>query len=151
MRVLDQPVDEGNELRADLGVGERGLDVDEAPNDVLHRLLLAVLVGHAACEEHLHAGRALVDVEVERLVTERVREDEVVDRRLGRIRLLQDVQVDEEERQRSQALLPIDDEVSNILVTNDDRAEEVVAVLLDVAQLVLRSPVVVELVNEVLE
>ncbi len=45
--------------------------------------------------------------------------------------LLEVVQVDKQECQCRQALLPVDDEVLAVLVADDDRAEEVMPVLFD--------------------
>lgn len=81
---------------------------------------------------------------------ELVREDQVIDGRPAVALTLQIVQVDEEQCQRSEPLLAVDDEVLAVLVADDDGAEEVVAVVLDVAEFVVLAPVVVELVDQVL-
>ena len=104
-----------------------------------------------ALVERLHAGGALRDVEVERPLAELLREDQLGDLALllGVLELV--LEEDQEQRQRGQPLLAVDDELLAVLVADDDRAEEVVAVVGHGAALVAFLVALQELGGEVVD
>ena len=150
--VLDQPVHEVRKRGALELLGEELLDVGVPGDDVRDATPTRSASGELlALVERLHAAGALGDVEVERPLAVLLREDQFGDLPLllGVLDLV--LQVDEEQRQRRQPLLAVDDELLAVLVADDDRAEEVVAVLGDRAALVALLVAVQELAPQVVE
>src|SRR6516164_4066486 len=79
-------------------------------------------------EKRLHAGLALWDIEVEGALAVLLGIDQVGDlSSLGRVLQFAE-QEDQHQRQGCKPLLAVDDKLDAVLVANDDRPEEVVAV-----------------------
>ena len=129
--LREQPVDECGEPVAEFGrqVGRPRCRV--AGEDRLDRLLLAVRGERLAVEQRLDDGSPFRDVEVELLLAVVVGVDQRLDRRRDRQASLHGgaVQVDQQQRQRCDPLLPVDQVLLAAAGGDDDRAEEVVAVL----------------------
>ena len=99
--------------------------------------------------KRFHAGRALADVEIEGALAELLGEDQIGN--LGSLlSVLQLVlQEDQQQRERRQPLLAVDDELHAVLVADDDRPEEVVAVVGHIGALVARLVALQELGRQV--
>jgi hypothetical protein len=149
VHVLDEPVGEVRKRIAGELLRHVVFDVLEAVEDVDDRFRLAILGKGLAGEQGIHGRLALVHVEVEGPLPELLGEDQVGELAPLLAVVGLSVQMDEDQRQRREPLLPVDDELASVLVADDDRAEEVVAVVLDGAALVPRLVALGEFLGEV--
>ena len=122
MHILDEPVGEERQGLIFEVIGKELFDVLEPVEDVDHRLGLAVLLEGLAGEERVHAGGALLDVEVEGALAEFRRKDQVCQLPLLLVIVEPTVNMDQQQGQRGKALLPIDDKLLPVLVRDDDRS-----------------------------
>ena len=129
--ILGQPVEEIWEGIAPKVLGEDIGDVIATVDQVLNGRWLVRRIGALTADQRLEAGVAFLDIQVEGLAAVLGRVDKVgdLDPVFSRVVFLEAIEIGQEEGERGQSLLPINNKAVAILVRDDYRAKEVLPIV----------------------